>query len=191
MRKTKKAEEQGLETLRKTRMRKHGDKELSEAQKAYNRYVILITSITDVAPELILGLYRQRWQIEMAFKRLNPLFGYHEIPVHIEQSTQAWFYGKLLLAALCETWVNKGRFSPLQEGTPSKEWSLWCEQRLMLSAVKYILLQTVSVTELFENIHHLAKLCANSKRKRLPALYRLLVPKYTHMGFIACPLGRN
>ncbi|MDR2602004.1 MAG: hypothetical protein LBC53_06085, partial [Spirochaetaceae bacterium] len=34
LRKTKEAEEKGLETLRKTRMRKHGDKELSRAQIA-------------------------------------------------------------------------------------------------------------------------------------------------------------
>ncbi|MDR0374281.1 MAG: tetratricopeptide repeat protein, partial [Treponema sp.] len=69
VRKTKKAEERGLETLRKTRMRKYGDNEVSEAQRAYNRYVIVVTSITDAAPEVILDLYRQRWQIEMAFKR--------------------------------------------------------------------------------------------------------------------------
>jgi hypothetical protein len=37
-------------------MRKHGDKEASKAQKACNRYVIVITSITDVTPELILEL---------------------------------------------------------------------------------------------------------------------------------------
>jgi hypothetical protein len=112
VRKTKEAEERGLEALRKTRMRKYGDKELSEAQRAYNRYVIVVTSITDAAPEMILDLYRQRWQIEMAFKRLKSLFKYHEIPVHVEPSARAWFYGKLLLAALCETWVNRGRFSP-------------------------------------------------------------------------------
>jgi hypothetical protein len=47
----------------------------------------------------------------------------------------------------------------------------------MLAVVKYILPQTVSVMDLFENIHRLAGLCANFKRKRLPALYRLLVPK--------------
>jgi hypothetical protein len=114
LRKTKEAEEKGLETLRKTRMRKYGDKELSKAQIAYNRYVVLVTSITDGSSELILDLYRQRWQIEMAFKRLKSLFKYHAIPVHIEPSARAWFYGKLLLAALCETWVNKGRFSPCE-----------------------------------------------------------------------------
>jgi hypothetical protein len=53
MKKTKEAEEQGLEALRKTRMRKHGDKELSKVQKAYNRSGIIVTSITDAAPAAI------------------------------------------------------------------------------------------------------------------------------------------
>jgi hypothetical protein len=47
----------------------------------------------------------------------------------------------------------------------------------MLTIVTHILLETISFAELFENMHHIAALCANSKRKRLPALYRLLVPK--------------
>jgi hypothetical protein len=91
IRKTREAEAKGLEALRKTRMKKKGDKELSTAQRAYNRYVIVVTSITDVAAELLLELYRQRWQIELVFKRLKSLFKYHEIPVHIEQSAKAWF----------------------------------------------------------------------------------------------------
>jgi hypothetical protein len=40
----------------------------------------------------------------------------------------------------------------------------------MLAMAKYVLLEIDSVMELFENIHHLAKLCVNSKRKRLPVL---------------------
>jgi hypothetical protein len=56
----KEAEKKGLEMLRKTQMRKYGTKALSEAQIAYNRYVILITSITAGSPEVILDLYRQR-----------------------------------------------------------------------------------------------------------------------------------
>jgi hypothetical protein len=73
--------------------------------------------------------------------------------------------------------LTKGVFPPLRESAPDRAWSLWCEQQFMLVVVKYILLQTVSVMKLFENMHQLAVLCANSKRKRLPALYRLLVPK--------------
>ncbi|GMO55069.1 MAG: hypothetical protein Pg6C_20870 [Treponemataceae bacterium] len=93
-------------------MRKYGNKTPGAARIAYNRYVIAVASITGAPPALILGIYRQRRQIELVFKRLKSLFKYYEIPVHVEQSAQAWFYGKLLLAALCETWVNKGRFSP-------------------------------------------------------------------------------
>jgi hypothetical protein len=99
------------------RMRKHGDREPSGAQTGYNRYVIVITSITDAAAELILDLYRQSRQTELAFKRLkshHSKHDYHEIPVHVEQSALSWFYGKLFLAALCETWVNKWRFPPCE-----------------------------------------------------------------------------
>jgi hypothetical protein len=120
LRKTKEAEQDGPAALQKTKMRKHGNKELGKAQIAYNRYVIIVTSITDAAPELILDLYRQRWHIELAFKRLKSLFKYHEIPVRVEPSARAWFYGKLLLAALCETRVSKGRFSPCAEKRPRK-----------------------------------------------------------------------
>jgi hypothetical protein len=47
----------------------------------------------------------------------------------------------------------------------------------MMSIVTHILLETISFMRLIENTHRIAALCANSKRKRLPALYRLLVPK--------------
>ena len=65
----------------------------------------------------------------------------------------------------------------MQERVPEQEWSLWCEQRLMLTIVTHILLEPLTLTNLRENIHQIATLCANSKRRRLPALYRLLVPK--------------
>jgi hypothetical protein len=59
LRKTKEDEEKVLESLRKTHMRKYGNKELSEAQRSHNRHTALVTSITDATPELILDLYRQ------------------------------------------------------------------------------------------------------------------------------------
>ncbi|MDR1278582.1 MAG: transposase [Treponema sp.] len=78
--------------------------------------MVLVTSIPDASPELLLDLYRQRWQIELVCKRLKSVFKYHEIPVQLEQSAHSWFYGKLLLAALGETGVNKGRFSTAVSG---------------------------------------------------------------------------
>jgi hypothetical protein len=53
-------------------------------------------------------------QIELVFKWLKSIFHYNEIPSKVEKSGRAWFYGKLLLAAVCETLVNQGRF-PFEE----------------------------------------------------------------------------
>jgi hypothetical protein len=58
LRKTKEAERNGLEALGKTQKRKHGKKGLSKAQRAYNRYVVVVTAISDAAPDVLLELYR-------------------------------------------------------------------------------------------------------------------------------------
>jgi hypothetical protein len=60
----------------------------------------------------VMELYRLRWQIELAFKRLKTLFECQELPTKTDAMTLAIFYGKLLPAALCEQVVRRGRFSP-------------------------------------------------------------------------------
>ena len=66
----------------------------------------------EVSAVQVLELYHAHWQIEIAFKRLKSLFHYNDLPAKNSESVRAWFYGKLLLTALCETMVNTGRFSP-------------------------------------------------------------------------------
>jgi hypothetical protein len=111
-RKSAEEERQGRERLEKTKKRKGGG-EVSESQEVYNRYIVVATSLEGtVSAARIMELYRKRWEIEQVFKRLKSLFHYNQIPSKLEATARAWFYGKLLLAALCETVVNKGRFSP-------------------------------------------------------------------------------
>lgn len=116
MKKTKEDEEKGLERIKKSNSKKMRGK-VSEKQSIYNKYVILVTNMIDVQSAKILELYRTRWQIELVFKRLKSIFSYDEMPSKVKNSVEAWFYGKLLLAAICETLVNKGRFSPGQKYT--------------------------------------------------------------------------
>jgi hypothetical protein len=110
-RKSGEEEEEGRKRLEKTN-RKKGYGGVSGRQEAYNRYVVVATSLEGENAARILELYRMRWEIELVFKRLKSLFHYNEIPSKLEGTARAWFYGKLLLAGLCETVVNKGRFSP-------------------------------------------------------------------------------
>jgi hypothetical protein len=78
-------------------------------------YIIVVTSITDetVSNEDLLNLYRLRWQIELAFKRLKSIMGLGHLPKYDPQSCRAWLYGKLLTALLVEVLVEHARlFSP-------------------------------------------------------------------------------
>jgi hypothetical protein len=102
--------EKGIRQAKKSNSR--GMKgQVSENQKFWVKYIVVLTSLTET-PEKILALYRQRWQIELLFKRLKSIFNLDELPAKKDDSVKAWFYGKLLLAAICEALDNKGRFSP-------------------------------------------------------------------------------
>ena len=114
LRKDRDSELAGLKRLRKENQRKKGGKPVSALQRENNKYILIATSLKkeEATAAQVLELYRMRWQIEMAFKRMKSLFGYSDLPAVHPDSVKAWFYGKLLLAALCETMVNTGRFSP-------------------------------------------------------------------------------
>jgi hypothetical protein len=113
LRKDHDSERAGLKRLKKENQRKQGGKAVSALQRENNKYIIVATSLRkNVSACQVMELYRARWQIEIAFKRMKSLFRYNDLPAHNSESVKAWFYGKLLLAALCETLVNTGRFSP-------------------------------------------------------------------------------
>ena len=103
----------GMKRLKKLKGCKKGVNLVSALQAEYNKYIIVATSLgKKTSAEQVLQLYRARWQIEIAFKRLKSIFEYNQMPARKPENIKTWFYGKLLLAALCETLVNTGRFSP-------------------------------------------------------------------------------
>jgi hypothetical protein len=113
LRKDADSERAGLKRLRKSKQRKQHGKAVSALESEYNKYIIVATCLgEEIAASRVLELYRMRWEIELIFKRLKSLFHYGEVPMKQDKSARAWFYGKLLLAAFCETLVNTGRFSP-------------------------------------------------------------------------------
>jgi len=62
--------------------------------------------------ERILELYRLKWQVELAFKRLKSIMQLGQLPKTDPESCRAWLYGKRLYALLCYAIVDKGRFFP-------------------------------------------------------------------------------
>jgi hypothetical protein len=50
----------------------------------------------------VLAVYRLRWQIELAFKRLKSLLGMDRIPTRTERASRSWLTAHLIMALLCD-----------------------------------------------------------------------------------------
>jgi len=68
------------------------------------KYILLLTSLplATFPPADILGLYRFRWQIELAFKRFKSLAGLDTLPAKKPELARAWIYAKLIVAIIAE-----------------------------------------------------------------------------------------
>jgi len=99
------------EKLRQTAIRKGRTLQPDTLEAA--GYVVVLTTLSDVPADLILELYRYRWQIELAFKRLKSLLHLGHLKKTDPAGARAWLQGKLFVAALIETLIAVGeRFSP-------------------------------------------------------------------------------
>jgi len=76
-------------------------------------YVFVFTTLQDCPASTVMELYRGRWQIELAFKRLKSLVQLGHLKKHDETAARAWLQGKLLVAFLLDALlVTAERISP-------------------------------------------------------------------------------
>ena len=77
-------------------------------------YVFVFTTLdAQYTPSTVMELYRGRWQIELAFKRLKSLVQLGHLKKHDETAARAWLQGKLLVALLIDVLLlSAERFSP-------------------------------------------------------------------------------
>ena len=86
---------------------------VTELQSVYNKFIVLVTNLPDeITAGQILELYRMRWQIELVFKRLKSILDYDKLQTKTDLTSRAWLHCKLLTAAICELYVQRGAFSP-------------------------------------------------------------------------------
>jgi hypothetical protein len=57
----------------------------------------------------VLELYRSRWQIELAFKRMKSIMGLGHLPKKDPGSCRAWLHGKLLTSLLVERLIGAAK----------------------------------------------------------------------------------
>jgi hypothetical protein len=114
------AVKRGRQAARCARRRLHRkaqrkQKRLSEQALFLAGYVFVWTTIPAgiMDSAQILELYRARWQIEWAFKRMKSIMGLGQLPKLSEASARAWIHGKLFVALLIERLLDAAEhFSP-------------------------------------------------------------------------------
>jgi Transposase DDE domain len=89
------------------RLRQHASRkqtQLDPRSLAAAEYMVLATSLPEEefpAAE-VLAVYRLRWQIELAFKRLKSLLNIGKIRTRTEAGTRCWLYAHLIVALLAD-----------------------------------------------------------------------------------------
>ena len=78
------------------------------------RYMIIVTSLDErtYPATRILELYRLRWQIELAFKRLKSLLHLDRLPAKNPDLARAWLNAHLLLALIIDDITQQALDSP-------------------------------------------------------------------------------
>lgn len=88
--------------LRQNASRKQ--KQLDPRSLIAAEFLIVATSLP--APgypaDEVMTVYRLRWQIELAFKRLKSLLHIGQLPTRTAAASQSWLYAHLILALLCD-----------------------------------------------------------------------------------------
>ena len=107
----KKSEEAAEAARRKAREGRH---QISKGTLAAAEWVILVTSLApgDFSTADVLALYRLRWRIELAFKRLKSLIGLKGPPGADERSAKPYLLAHLLIILLLEPLVDELEDSP-------------------------------------------------------------------------------
>jgi hypothetical protein len=103
--------------------RRNGTRQVQPESLQLAHYTLVLTSLpAKYSTTEILGLYRCRWQIELAFKRLKSLLGAGHVPKSDDQSARAWMQAKILSALLIERLLLEANlFSPWGYQLPQSE----------------------------------------------------------------------
>jgi IS4 transposase len=89
-------------------------RKVSEGTLLACEWVILVTSLSaeTFSTDDILKLYRMRWRIELAFKRLKSLIGLRSPPAQDARLAKPWLLSHLLMILLVEPLTDEFGVSP-------------------------------------------------------------------------------
>lgn len=109
VRKTAEAKRRTLAKIRVAAKKKK--KVVSKAREEGTGFIFVLTTLSrkEMSSESVLELYRARWQVELAFKRMKSIIGLGHLPKKDEKSARAWIHGKLFVALLADNLIQASK----------------------------------------------------------------------------------
>jgi Transposase DDE domain len=129
-------------------------------------FVMLVTSLPgEIAAAEIGAVYRLRWQVELAFKRLKSLLHIDRLPTRTRAGSLSWLYAHLILLLLAEDLCQEFLDSPPEDLAGSGRGSLWRCFKLVVDALGQALSggSLNAIAQADARTHHLL---ADSKQRR-------------------------
>jgi hypothetical protein len=136
----RKSDKESAQARRKARRKAQQDKrQAKELTLLLCEYVCVLSTISpaELSAEVILKLYRVRWQIEILFKRWKSLLGMSNLRCQqMSQLAWSWVYGKLLYCLLIEHRGGRRMGGPTDPGHRSQSlWRLWKVVKVEVAAM--------------------------------------------------------
>lgn len=103
---------QATEYARKKLKQRASKKQLAVSEntlKAAQYFFVWTTLPAAWSQQQTLDLYRCRWQIELAFKRMKSIMGLGHLPKKDPESCRAWLHGKLFTSLLVERMIGSAK----------------------------------------------------------------------------------
>lgn len=108
VRRSKQAAALALKRLKRQAVRKQ--KTVSAKSLEATQYFFIWTTLpSSWSCQTVLDLYRSRWQIELAFKRMKSIMGLGHLPKKDPESCRAWLHGKLFTSLLVELMIGTAK----------------------------------------------------------------------------------
>jgi len=107
----RKSKEAIRQSDRRIELRRKRGKAAGPLAQQCAHYVMVFTTLSreQATAAQVLEMYRLRWQVELAFKRMKSLIQLGHLPKRDDRSSRAWLYAKLLLALLTEKMIRMAR----------------------------------------------------------------------------------
>jgi hypothetical protein len=98
----------------------HKGERVSKTELEAAKYIFVFTTlpVEKLSAKAILEMYRERWQIELVFKRLKSILGIGHLHRKNPEAVTTWLQGKLLCALLIERLLQAAEFFSPQDEAP-------------------------------------------------------------------------